>query len=46
MIEKLQNVEKDMKDFLFRLGQWTKYIAPELEKRVVNHFEKNMNIKL
>ena len=46
MIEKLQNVEKDMKDFLFRLGQWTKYIAPELEKRVVNHFAKNMNIKL
>jgi hypothetical protein len=46
IIEKLQNVEKDMKDFLYRLGQWTKEIEPELEKQVVSHFAKNMNIKI
>ncbi len=46
MFKKLQHVEKDLKDFLFRLGQWTKFLAPELEKQVVNHFAKNMNIEL
>jgi len=46
MIEHLNRVEKDLKDFLFRLGEWTKNITPELEQRVVNHFAKNMNIKL
>lgn len=46
MIENLRNVEKDLTDFLFRLAQWTKDIAPELEKQVVNHFAKNMNIEI
>ncbi|HRH42501.1 MAG TPA: hypothetical protein PKY82_12815 [Pyrinomonadaceae bacterium] len=45
MFEKLQYVEKDLKNFLFRLGQWTRFIAPELEKQVVEHFAKNMNIR-
>jgi hypothetical protein len=46
MIEKLQNVELDLKNFLFRLAQWTKYIEPGLESEVVRHFEENMNIKI
>lgn len=46
MIENLKNIKKDLSDFLSRLGQWTKQIEPELEERVVNHFAKNMNIKL
>ena len=46
IIDNLRSIEKDLKDFLFRLGQWTKYLAPELEKQVVNHFAKNMNIEI
>jgi hypothetical protein len=45
MFEKLKNVEKDLKDFLFRLSQWTRFITPEFEKQVVEHFAKNMSIK-
>jgi sulfur relay (sulfurtransferase) DsrC/TusE family protein len=46
MIENMRNVEKDLKDFLVRLAQWTKDIAPELEKQVVKHFAKNMHIEI
>lgn len=45
MFKRLINIEKDLKDFLFRLSQWTKFIAPELENQVVEHFAKNINIK-
>jgi hypothetical protein len=46
LIEALRNVEKDLKDFLFRLAQWTKYIEPTFEKKVVYHFAKNMHIEI
>ena len=46
MTELLLNAEKDLKDFLVRLAQWTNKIEPSLEKQVVNHFAKNMNIDL
>jgi hypothetical protein len=45
-IENMKAVEADLKDFLVHLAQWTKNIAPELEKLVVNHFAKNMNIEV
>jgi hypothetical protein len=45
MIRRLENVEKDLKDFLYRLGQWTENLAPELKKPVVRHFAKNIGIK-
>lgn len=44
--EKMSQVEKDLKDFLVRLSQWTKQIEPSLEKQVVSYFAKNMNIKI
>lgn len=46
MIEHLDKVEKDLNNFLFRLGQWVKNIAPEIEKRVVSHFAKSIDIRL
>lgn len=46
MNEKLAKVERNLKDFLFRLGQWTKYIEPSLENQVVKHFAENMNINI
>lgn len=45
-VEKMSQVEKDLKDFLVRFSQWTKQIEPGLEKQVVRHFAKNMNIKI
>jgi hypothetical protein len=47
-VEELTNnmkiIERDLKDFLIRLAQWTKNIEPELEKQVVNYFARNMHI--
>ncbi len=45
MFEKLKQVEKDLQNFLFRLKQWINHIEPSLEKEVIYHFAKNMNIK-
>lgn len=45
MVEKLNQVEKDLQNFLFRLKQWINYIEPSLEKEVVYHFAKNLNIR-
>jgi len=44
--EKMSNVEKDLKDFLVRLSEWTKQVEPSLETQVVRYFAKSMNIKL
>lgn len=46
LTEKMKNVENDLKDFLFKLAQWTRKIEPALENKVVNHFAKNMNIEI
>ena len=40
----LERVESDLKGFVFRLGKWTDFIAPELNPRLVEHFTKNMDI--
>lgn len=45
-VEKMSQVEKDLKDFLVRLSQWAKQIEPDFEKQVVRYFAKNMNIKI
>lgn len=45
-VEKMAQVEKDLKDFLMRLSQWTNQVEPSLEKQVVSYFAKNMNIKI
>lgn len=44
--ENMKMVEQDLKDFLIRLAQWTKNIEPSIESQVINHFARNMNIKL
>ena len=41
----LKQVENDLGGFLARLGQWVRYIAPGLERAVVDHFAENMNIR-
>jgi hypothetical protein len=46
LIRRLEIVEKDLRDFLERLRQWTAAVAPGLEERVVRHFAKNMSIKI
>jgi hypothetical protein len=44
MVEKLNQVKKDLQNFLFRLKQWVNHIKPGLEKDVVYHFAKNIKI--
>jgi hypothetical protein len=46
LIERLEDIEKDLKGFVFRLRKWAKDLSPELENRVADHFAKNMNIKI
>ena len=43
-IGRLEAVERDLKDFLDRLRQWTAARAPGLENEVVEYFAENMNI--
>ena len=40
----LKEVESDLNGFLFRLGEWTDSVAPELKAAVVEHFAKNTDI--
>lgn len=40
----LEKVESDLKGFVFRLGKWADFVAPTLQKKIVEHFAKNMHI--
>lgn len=40
----LEKVESDLKGFVFRLGKWADFVAPSLQKKIVEHFVKNMHI--
>lgn len=40
----LEKVESDLKGFVFRLGKWADFVAPSLQKKIAEHFAKNMHI--
>lgn len=40
----LKKVESDLKGFVFRLGEWANFVTPSLQKKIVEHFAKNMDI--
>ena len=40
----LEKVESDLKGFVFRLSEWANFVAPNLQKKIVEHFAGNMDI--
>jgi hypothetical protein len=40
----LARVGSDLAGFLYRLGKWAEYLAPNSGQRVVGYFAENMNI--
>lgn len=40
----LEKVKFDLEGFVIKLGKWSEFIAPDLQKEITEHFAKNMNI--